>query len=179
MKSVIFFAIMEHTLFPNKKDYMSHHEFTDICTGERDIKEMSFSFMELQKFKKNSIDDLKTNIEKWAYFFKHADTMSPDELDALEKSDKPFWKAYTALAEYNFTPEELLEYERYEMKQDEIATGLSDAEARGKVIGKQEGRRERDREIALGALQIGLPLEQISLLTGFSTEELQSLSTHH
>jgi predicted transposase/invertase (TIGR01784 family) len=176
MKSVIFFAILKNTIFPNKKNYLSHHAFADICAGEKDIKELSFSFMELSKFKVNSMNDLKTNIEKWAYFFKCADSLSPDELEALEKSDKPFWKTYTALAEYNFTPEELLEYERYEMKQDEIATCISDAEERGVERGREEGIARGKRETAIKAIGMGLSMEQISKLTGLPAKEIESLS---
>ncbi|MDR0581154.1 MAG: Rpn family recombination-promoting nuclease/putative transposase [Holosporaceae bacterium] len=172
MKSVIFFAILNHTLFPQKKDYLSHHAFSDICSGERDIKELSFSFIELSKFKKKSATDLETNIEKWAYFFKHADSLSPTELESLEKSDKPFWKAYTALAEYNFTPEELLEYERYEMKQDEINMLIADAKTQGKTIGKKEGKRES----ALSMLADGLPAVVISKYTGLSESEILELT---
>jgi hypothetical protein len=45
----------------------------------------------------------------------------------------------------------------------------TNAEARGKAEGK--------KEIALDAIKMGLPLEQISKLTGFSVNELQSLKS--
>jgi predicted transposase/invertase (TIGR01784 family) len=169
MRPVIFFAIMKHTLFKNKAEYLSHHKLTDVYTGENDIKDLSFSFLELSKFKKKSIGDLKTNIEKWTYFFRHAQTVEPGELELLEKEGDFFRKAYNAIAEYNYTPEELLEYERYGMKEDEVNTRISDAKA--------EGELKKAREAALSMLSDGLSVGTINKYTGLSTEEINTLKT--
>jgi predicted transposase/invertase (TIGR01784 family) len=195
MKPVIFFAILEHTLFKDKKEYLSHHKVTDVYTGENDIKNLSFTFLELSKFSKESINELDNNIEKWAYFFKNAEGLSVEELREMESDDRSFWKVYTALAEYNYSPEELLEYEKYDMKQDEIETSKSDARAIGKeegiVIGEKRGRAEGKeegivigeergimkgkREAALSMLDNNLPLEIVSKCTGLSVEEIEIL----
>jgi hypothetical protein len=45
------------------------------------------------------------------------------------------WDAYTALAEYGYAPEELLEYGVIRHKDDEIATRLTDAK-------KERGRKK-------------------------------------
>ncbi|MDR0677820.1 MAG: Rpn family recombination-promoting nuclease/putative transposase [Holosporaceae bacterium] len=183
MSPVIFFSVIEKTLFKNKKEYLSHHKVTDVCTGEVDIDKLSFSFLELSKFRKESIDELETNIEKWAYFFKNAELLSQYEAKEIEKNDQQFWKVYTALAEYNYSPEELLDYERYEMKQDEIDTIKCDAQKKGKAEGiaigeergKVEGALKAKTETALNALAMGLSIEQISKLTGLSEDEIKKL----
>jgi predicted transposase/invertase (TIGR01784 family) len=187
MRRVIFFAIMAKPLFPHKQKYLSHHKVTDVCTGENDIKELSFSFLELSKFEKDSINQLETNIEKWAYFFKYAASVDPEEMKALEEKDERFWRAYTALAEYNYTPEELLDYERYDMKYDEIITSISDARKEGRAEGKAEGIAEGKaegiaegelkgkREMALGLLQSGVDVDIIARTSGLSIEEINSL----
>ncbi|GHT98333.1 hypothetical protein FACS1894126_3690 [Alphaproteobacteria bacterium] len=59
MKPVIFFAILEHTLFKEKEEYLSHHKVTDVYTGENDVKGLSFSFLELSKFKKKTSENWK------------------------------------------------------------------------------------------------------------------------
>jgi predicted transposase/invertase (TIGR01784 family) len=171
MKPVIFFAILEHTLFKDKKEYLSHHKVTDVYTGENDIKNLSFTFLELSKFNKESINELETEIEKWTYFFKNAECLSVEELEKIEINDKSFWKVYTALAEYNYSPEELLEYEKYDMKQDEIETSKADARNEGIAIGKAEGKKEA----ALAMLANNLSLEIISKCTGLSIEEIEIL----
>jgi predicted transposase/invertase (TIGR01784 family) len=175
MHPVIFFAILNNPLFPDKKEYLSHHRVTDVCTQENDIKELSFSFLELSKFRKDSIDQLETNIEKWAHFFKYAGSVDPDEMRALEERDRRFWKAYTALAEYNYTPEELMDYERYDMKQDEIAASLSDAEKRGEARGEARGEIKKAKETAQKMLRKGVDPADISEFTGLSVVEIESL----
>jgi predicted transposase/invertase (TIGR01784 family) len=176
MKPVIFFAILEHTLFSNKKEYLSHHKVTDVYTGENDIKNLSFTFLELSKFKKKNMEELSSNIERWAYFFKNIESVNVEELKVLEREDKLFWKVYTALAEYNYSPEELLEYERYEMKQDEISTRIVDAREMGREEGREEGRaigeEKKKRDIATNMLLLGISKEDISKVTGLPIEEI-------
>ncbi|MDR3031362.1 MAG: hypothetical protein LBU35_03190 [Holosporales bacterium] len=58
---------------------------------------------------------------------------------------------YTALAEYVYAPEELLDYERYEMKADEIATSVRDAKEEGR-----EGELKKVRETATSMLEDGI-----------------------
>jgi predicted transposase/invertase (TIGR01784 family) len=179
MRPVIFFAVLEHTLFKDKREYLSHHKVTDVYTGENDIKNLSFSFLELSKFNKRSISELETEIEKWAYFFKNAECLSVEELDKIESEDRSFGRVYTALAEYNYSPEELLEYEKYDMKQDEIETSMMDAEKRGMIKGREEGEKmgiiKGKREAALSMLDNNLPLEIISKCTGLSKKKIETL----
>jgi hypothetical protein len=80
-------------MFHGKRASLSHHKVTDVCTHENDIKELSFSFLELSKFEKDSIGQLETNVEKWAYFFKYAESVNPDEMKMLEEKDARFWRA--------------------------------------------------------------------------------------
>jgi predicted transposase/invertase (TIGR01784 family) len=174
MKPVIFLAILDHKLFPDKKEYLSHHKVSDVCTGENDIKYLSFSFLELGKFKKE-FSELRSNIEKWTYFFKHAPSAEPRELEEIRKRDRIIGNAYDALSQSAFTPEELLEYERYEMKEDEINTRISDAEEEGVKKGIEKGEQKKARETALNAIAMGLSTKQIMQLTGLSEEELKEL----
>jgi len=170
MHEVIFLAILDHSLFPNKKEYLSHHKVSDVLTHEVDIKELSFTFLELGKFHKER-DELRNNVERWVYFFKHAERTMPDELEDISKSYKVLKKAYDALSTSAFTPEELLDYERYGMKEDEINTRL----AEGRAEGRAEGAAEKARETAVNLLSMGLSTEQIAKATGLSREEIASL----
>ena len=56
-------------LFKNKKDYISHHALFDKKTYENDLKDLSFTFIELKKFPKVHISDLSTNDRKMVLFF--------------------------------------------------------------------------------------------------------------
>jgi hypothetical protein len=41
--------------------------------------------------------------------------------------------------------------------------------------GRAEGRTEREREMARNAIQMGMPMNQVSQLSGLSDKELMSL----
>jgi predicted transposase/invertase (TIGR01784 family) len=180
MKPVIFLAIVNYTLFPHKKKYLSHHKHLDIDTFECDVDGLSFSFLELEKLDKE-VHELDNDIEKWMYFFKNASYTEPSELEEISKSAPMIREAYSALAEYAFTPEELLEYERYDMQKDAEETRLKDAEAKGLAEGEAKGlakgKAEGKRETAINLLAMGLSLEQIVKATGLSVEDVQNISS--
>ena len=54
-------------MFPQKKDYKSDHVILDKESYENDLKDFSFTFLELPKFNKD-VDHLSNMIEKWSYF---------------------------------------------------------------------------------------------------------------
>jgi predicted transposase/invertase (TIGR01784 family) len=176
MKPVIFLAIVNYILFPHKKKYLSHHKHLDIETFECDIDGLSFSFLELEKLDKE-LHELDNNIEKWMYFFKNASCTEPGELEEISKNSPMIREAYGALAEYAFTTEELLEYERYDMQKDAETTRLKDAKAEGKAEGLAEGLAEGKRETATKMLSRGMSIEDISDLTGLSVEDIGNISS--
>jgi predicted transposase/invertase (TIGR01784 family) len=169
MNDVIFLAILDHTLFPCKSEYLSHHRVCDLLTHEVDIKELSFTFLELGKFHKR-FDELRSNVEKWCYFFK--EEASPDEIDEVKKRDRVLSEAYEALSKAAFTEEQLLEYEGYDMKDDEINTRIAEGEAKGLAEGLAEGELKGKRETAKA---MKLSVEQIAKATGLTASEIERL----
>lgn len=141
LKSVTFLAILDDILFPDKKDYMSYHVMLDKHTLEHDLQDFSFSFLELEKFKKQP-HELKTMIEKWAYFFKHAEDTTQEELAEIIGPDSIIEKAYEALNQYNYSFAEMEAYDNFERSLDAYNTLLKDREARGKAEGLVEGKAE-------------------------------------
>ena len=75
LKEVIFLAISGFMMFPNKTAYKSDHVILDRESHDNDLKDFSFTFMELPKFNMD-IDHLSTMSDKWAYFFKNAKSTS-------------------------------------------------------------------------------------------------------
>jgi predicted transposase/invertase (TIGR01784 family) len=187
---VIFLAIVDFMMFPNKKAYLSHHKTIDVTTGECDIKEMSFSFLELKKIDRK-LEESKTMVEKWAYFFRNATSTTLEELEIIEKEYPIIGEAYNALAHHAFTKEQIDEYFKYTLKSQEIDGRLTDAKReglvegwgkglkRGKMEGLVEGERkgkiEEKREIAKKLLSMGLSEEQISQGTGLSIGEIEEI----
>ena len=69
LKGVIFIAIADFILFPNKLAYKSDHVTFDKITFEHDLKDFSFTFIELPKFNKTKEDQLENIVEKMDLFF--------------------------------------------------------------------------------------------------------------
>jgi predicted transposase/invertase (TIGR01784 family) len=171
LNPVIFLAIVDFDLFPQKEGYISHHKITDIYTHECDIEDFSFSFIELRKFRKE-IGELHSMMDKWLYFFRHAAHTEPDELTRLKEDYPVIGKAYSTMNDAAYTEAELLEYERYAMKEDVITTAISDA----KKEGIEEGIGKGKRETAGNLLAMGLSIEQVAKGTGLSMEEVERIS---
>ena len=68
LKEVIFIAITDFVMFDDKANYFSTHVLLDQETYSHDLKDFSFTFIELPKFTK-TLDELGSLREKWAYFF--------------------------------------------------------------------------------------------------------------
>jgi predicted transposase/invertase (TIGR01784 family) len=168
LKEVIFIAIASCIIFPDKKEYKSDHVILDKNSYEHNLKDFYFTFIELPKFKKNNIAELKTIVDKWCYFFKHAPETSEEDLINIIGSDLIIEKAYNALNQFNWSEPELLAYdEEIKRIRDNIAAMDYQYDK-----GKAEGENNKAIEIALNLLRQNLPLDIISSATGLSHNEL-------
>jgi predicted transposase/invertase (TIGR01784 family) len=179
LKEVIFIAITDYTLFPDKTDYKSNHLILDEKTKEHDLKDFRFCFIELAKFNKKKEDSLNNMLEKWCYFFKYADETREEDLKRIIGSDLVIARAYEALNQYNWTEAELNTYEREKKRvldeQAVLEQKLDDAEARGIEKGKAEGKAEGKMEVAKAMLAKNKPLDEISAFTGLTLQEIEKL----
>ncbi|GFQ87288.1 transposase [Trichonephila clavata] len=195
LKEIIFIAIADCVLFPDKSEYKSKHTIRDEDTNEHDLKDFYFIFIELPKFPKTKEDQLESIVEKWVYFFKYADETSEEELEKIIGSDLIIKKAYEELNRFNWSEKEFIAYEQ-EIKRilDEqavLAQKLDDATQKGILIGHEKGRAEgikigaeKGREegekqakiaVAKNSLKAGVSIDVISEITGLSFDELQKL----
>lgn len=141
----------------------------DQKTHERDLKDFSFTFLELPKFNKD-ISSLNTFQEKWCYFFKHTHK-GEDIINILANSEEVIQKAYHELEAHNWTAAELFAYEAAEKS-------AKDARAREAYVQQEaraEGRMEQRLEIAKKMLDKGQDIELISELTGLSVDEIRNM----
>ena len=110
LKGVIFLAIADFIMFPEKKDvWKSEHRLLDTKTYENDLKDFYFVFIELGKFNK-TIKEAITLEEKWCYFFKHADESTLAEIEYLTGKDPIIKRAFEAIDQASWTEEELRTY---------------------------------------------------------------------
>jgi predicted transposase/invertase (TIGR01784 family) len=186
LKAVIFIAISDNIIFKDKIFYKSDHIILDKESYSHDLKDFSFTFIELPKFKITDINLLTNIVEKWCFFFKNADKTSEADLRKLIGSDNVIERAYEELNQFNWTEDELLTYEQEtkrimdnqaaeDYKINQIKQQIVEAEIKGKAEGKAEGKVERDIEIAKEMLLEGEPMEKIIKFTKLTKEEIEGL----
>jgi predicted transposase/invertase (TIGR01784 family) len=171
LKKVIFIAITNYRVFPDKLEYKSDHIVLDKKTFEHDLQDFSFTFIELPKFKKTKIEELNGILEKWCYYFKYADETSEQDLKDIIGSDLVIERAYEVLNQFNWSEQELLSYEA-EIKRvrDNIATldyQLNRAEERGVKKGIEQ--------IAINMLKENIDINTITLVTGLTSDDILKL----
>ena len=175
LKGVIFLAIANFKMFPEDKKWLSKHKILDDISYVNHLKDFHFIFMELPKFNKK-IDQLESLNEKWAYFFKHAEHSTLEEMDHLIGHDIIIKRAFQAIDQASWTEEQLREYEHLnKVRLDNLAVEqqkLKDAKAEGEARGKAEGIIEGKLAIAKKMLLKGTSIEDVMEITGLSKEEI-------
>lgn len=198
LKEVIFLAITNFVMFPDKKAYKSDHVTLDKHTFERDLKDFYFCFLELPKFNKN-IDELQTIVEKWTFFFKHASQTREADLEKIIGSDEVIRAAYQALNQFSWSEEELNTYDRETKRERDaeailsqqriegLAEGLEKGKAEGLAVGMEKGKAEGLAEgmlqgkkrallaVAKQMLEQGIEPEKVMQFTDLSEEEIGSI----
>ena len=142
LRGVIFLAIADFILLPDKKDWRSDHRLLDTKTYENDLQDFYFIFLELEKFNKE-LDQLENLQEKWAYFFKHAHESTLEEMENLIGHDFIIKKAFFyALDQASWSEKELNTYEKMiKTEMDNLAVEeqkLWMLKLKGKPEGKQD-----------------------------------------
>lgn len=176
LKEIIFVAITNFVMFPDKVDYKSNHVILDKKTYSHDLKDFSFTFMELPKFNK-SIDQLSGIVEKWAYFFKHAEETSDEELAQIIGSDSVIRRAFEELNRYSWTKEELNTYEQEEKRELDALAIREQLLADGRAEGKVEGRAAEKYELAKNFLKNGADIDLVINSTGLTRKEVEEIKS--
>lgn len=178
LKEVIFIAIADCIIFPDKSEYKSDHVILDKNNYDHDLQDFSFTFIELPKFKKDKIEELSNIVEKWCFFFKNAAKTSEEDLKKLIGSDLVIEQAYDALSQFNWSEKELVAYDQ-EIKRirDNIAAldyqydkGLEKGIEKGIAIGEA-----KLMEVIHRMLKENTDIKFIASVTGLSTDEILKL----
>jgi len=193
LKEVIFLAIVDFVMFPNKKSYKSDHIIFDTENGHHDLKDFYFTFIELPKFKKERVEDLTSDEEKWCYFFKHSH--ENENISKLLEQDATINKAYHQLQSYNWNEDELALYEKAQKieldnaardkylldhgrelgREEGVEIGIEKGIELGREEGREEGVAEALRKTAINMINQNLDDSLISSITGLSIDEIKKL----
>jgi predicted transposase/invertase (TIGR01784 family) len=190
LKEIIFVAITNFDMFPKKKGWKSDHVILDKDSYEHDLKDFSFTFIELPKFHKD-IDQLTNITEKWCYFFKHAKETSEKDIERLVGQDIIIRKAYEEMNRFNWNETELLTYEqeqkhewdhqaimayRHDQGMEKgIEIGIEKGREERIEIGVEKGREEERIEIGRTLLSEDVDVEHLVKVTKLSREKICKL----
>lgn len=169
---IIFLAITSYVVFPNKENYKSDHVILEEESHQNNLKNFSFTFLELPKFNGN-IDELSTTVDKWAYFFKHAEKTSEDDFEKLFGNNDTLKKAYKELNRINWTPSEIYAYEEAEEQLRYYNACRECKFDEGVEQGVAEGRDEVRADIIKKMISNGFEVDEIYSMTGL--KDLTSL----
>lgn len=172
LKEVVFLAISDYIIFPEKKKYKSDHVILDKESYENDLKDFSFTFLEMPKFHLK-MDELKTIIDKWMYFFKYGMETSEKDLLKIIGSDQIIERAFDELSRFSWSEEELFTYEQAEKYEwDQIAI-MEQKWDEGIEKGIEIGIEKEKKDIACKMFQKGVAPKIIAEITGI--EDILSL----
>jgi predicted transposase/invertase (TIGR01784 family) len=175
LKPVIFIGIFDFDFTPAPYKYLSHHAFCDVDNGDRVLKDMDFFFVELRKFHK-TLPELETIQDKWIFFIKEAKNLEfvPENL-----GDEGLVEAYHDAAKFNWTKEEMWEYDQAAMREQDLrgqkALAVRRAAELAKAEGKAEGNDEAEGRIVHFQASKGKTVEEISANTGLPLERVNEL----
>ena len=177
LKEVIFLAIVDFKMFPDKQEYKSDHVILDQQTHENDLKDFSFTFLELPKFKKDK-HQLTTMIDKWAYYFKNAEDTPEEDLAEIFQNDECIQQAYQELDRFHWSESELLDYDqeikRVRDNQAVLDYQLEQAEKKGMEKGAVNAKKETAKKL----LDLGIEDSKISQATGLSLSIITALKSN-
>ena len=173
LKPTISISLLNQTMFPQVPDYHlrfrlleEHHHFPL-------SEDLEFYLLELPKFTK-SADELKSGLDVWLYFFRHAAKINTDAIPAAFHQQPMVMRA---LEELKMVTQTELERERYEARrkaQMDFASGLEEARLDGLEKGRIEG--EKIGIIHVCERMLNRPETPTEQLAQLSLEELSRLT---
>ena len=185
-----------YTVFPERSAYcnsfsLRHDEDNTLLCDAIHIVFVELS--KLQRILKKSVDEM-TDLEKWAIFFRYADSdRCREQVNRVIASKEVLQMAGELLMSISKDERERAVFRSRRMYQTDLMSNLATAEDRGRREGRQEGLRDgrieglRDGriegnhdarvEIAKKMLRRNRPLEEIIEDSGLTREEVEALRT--
>jgi predicted transposase/invertase (TIGR01784 family) len=188
LKAVYLVAVLDFVLFnENEEDkervINSVHLVRDE-TNTRFSDKLNMVFVELPKFKKNE-QELQSNVDNWLFSLRNMSKM--DKLP--EKLKGEIFEQLFEIAEIKRLTKEddmeayrksILDYEDVRSavdlaKEEAFEEGEERGLVKGREEGEEKGREEANETFVQKSLRLGLPIDIIINLTGYSEEQILRL----
>jgi predicted transposase/invertase (TIGR01784 family) len=191
LNDVIGISICDFELWPRKKEYevpmLSRWRMQEQKSGTRGLSQLQLVFLELPKY--DGAKEPRTLVEKWAYFFREAESLTaipdalahPPVLEALEAArtarfTTAEWDAYIAAGMAIQNARGALSLAHREGYEEGEEKGLERGREQGREQGLEQGLRLRI-EALCDAFGIDLSAERKRELEALDTEGLETLMT--
>ena len=177
LRKTIHISLTDFVLFPDQVELHSTYRLYDVDHQKTLGDLLELHYLEMPKFRKNSLEELEDTLERWLFFLRQATRYQgvedlPEVLQKEEGMKIAMEATHNALCDDEIR--EAIEARR-KWERDYI-TNLNAAveagEARGEARGKAEGKTEAAKEIARQLLALGQSEEVIFQATGLRVEEL-------
>ena len=168
---VVVISIVNGVLFPKEVECINRHTTREEKTNTQHLFELSYVFVELGKFLKAE-EKLETIEDFWLFYLaKSSEVKHPP----VQVKDVNILKAYEVLERFNWDEAAYDAYIRAKLLADTEKLELEDSFSKGEAKGKEEGKAERNIEIARYLLVEGIAIEFIAKATGLNEEEIKKL----
>ena len=169
---VVLIAIVRNKIFPDNVPCVSYHKMLETNTGQNLLYDVSYVFIELEKFNKNE-SELISIEDEWLFFF--ADSQQIKNLPTAI-NDSAVLDAFKTIEYFNFTADQHDAYVRSRLAAEADEITIENKYKKGREEGREEGKKEGKIEIAKQSLQAGLDINIISQITGLSIDEIRNLT---
>jgi len=166
LKAVYTVAILDFVFDEDKNDpdkYRYDVMLTDIETHKIFYDKLMFTYLAMPKFNKK-VEELETRFEKWMYVLKN-----------LKRLDRLPDKLREKIFEKIFSVAEIAKLSKEEYKQYIVSLNAYRDFKNSIDTARDEGRVERNIEVAKNLKSLGIPFDQISKATGLTIEEIENL----
>lgn len=167
---VILIAIVRNKVFPNNVGCVSYHKMLETQTGQNFLYDVSYVFIELEKFNKKE-NELKSIEDEWLFFF--ADSQQITDLPSAIH-DKAVLDAFKTIEYFNFTTEQHDAYIRSRLASEAEELTIENKYKQGLQEGIEKGIEKEKIEVVKQSLKMGLDISMISKITGLSIEEISN-----
>lgn len=171
LKPAFFVGILSDFSHTQNPHYISRSRIQDIDTGEVTIKDVDFTFIELEKFNKD-INELENLTDKWIYFIKNAENLDviPQNID-----DKGLLSAYEEANQHTWTQAELDAYDYVDMREEDSRAKMEFAVNKAVAQAKEETKKESEINTIIKLYKKNKPIEEISDLLDIPLKEIQQI----
>ncbi|WP_232724683.1 Rpn family recombination-promoting nuclease/putative transposase, partial [Leptospira noguchii] len=185
LKPVYQINIVDFDLIPSE-NFHSKFKFREESNPDIILTDdVEIHFLELSKFVKRDVRELRNNLEIWLYVLKHTSELEEEEMRILVDKTPDLSKAFTILEQYSNDPQKRNELEA-KLKSDrdyayDLAArfeagelqGIQKGIEKGIKKGIEKGAEKEKLKFARKMLQKGMDVNTILEITGLSKKDLK------